>query len=510
VAGLFREGAKMEGDIKTDVLVYEYDQLNKQPGEELTHDEIIQLINNHQRTFVNKFIDDDRYYYGENSEIVDAEEPDDVTSPDNRIAIPYARTMTHTIKGYMYRPGLIRYRLNDPARQQDMDRISEIFRRNNEPIKNAEGGERQSKYGVNFELLWIDPDLNLRFSLVNPREVFPVYDYSIEKKMIAAIRYFVIDRELQKIATDMSTSTADSVEVVTYRVEVYYTNKTTIYDLKGDSLTLKEEKANFFGGEIPLIEYKNNTEIMSDHAPVKSLINGMDKVVSRALNEMDRFAFAYLVLKNYIFENEDDETEMSRKMTVLKDLRIFAPDENGDVKFLTKDIPDAFIKTMRDTFREDIQYHSGIPDFRDSSFGTSSGIAIQYKLIGFENLAANKESWYREGLEKRLSLIQNYLQFKENMTPGLDIEITFDRNIPENVKDSIENFTKVFGIISDETALGLLPFIRDINKEIEAMEAGKEDDDVMIPDGPDEAAEADEMIANMETQADEGDDDDEV
>ena len=54
-----------------------------------------------------------------------------------------------------------------------------------------------------------------------------------------------------------------------------------------------------------------------------------------------------------------------------------------------------------------------------------------------------------------------------------DIEISFKRNIPEDITNVTNLVNALKGTVSDATLLGLLPFVTDINAELEAVQAQK-------------------------------------
>ena len=55
-----------------------------------------------------------------------------------------------------------------------------------------------------------------------------------------------------------------------------------------------------------------------------------------------------------------------------------------------------------------------------------------------------------------------------------DIEIYFKRNIPEDTTAIINMINSLKGSVSDATLLAQLPFISDVNAELEALQAQKE------------------------------------
>jgi hypothetical protein len=55
-----------------------------------------------------------------------------------------------------------------------------------------------------------------------------------------------------------------------------------------------------------------------------------------------------------------------------------------------------------------------------------------------------------------------------------DIEIEFKRNVPEDITSTINMINSLKGSVSDATLLAQLPFISDVNAEVEAVAAQKQ------------------------------------
>jgi SPP1 family phage portal protein len=449
----------LKGDILNTNKVFKYPKIDTSKeliNNRLSSQKIIKLIEDHC-DFIDKFNENIDFYIGKN---ISLRQNIDKTTPDNDINIPYARTLTNTIKGYMYQSGLITYKLEDEVYQDNFNLLQEIFKDNKETLINSEHGEAQSKFGISFELMYLKENKNGKimpfFKVIDPQEVIPIYDYSIDSNLISAIRYYCTDNEDSK-------------------VEVYYKDIIEYFELKKNKkdvreLVFIEQKANYFF-DIPFNIFKNNDELQSDYEPVKGSIQLYDKILSDSANELDRFASAYLVMVNYIIGGNDEESK--DKIERFKKLRVFEIDKDGDVRFLTKNIPIDFFREIKDTIKNDILYHTQIPDFRDASFATISGIALKYKLIGFENLCAGKESYFREGLERRIRLIENFLKISIDQIILDKIVIKFTRNLPNNDIEEIDNFKKIDpdgGKVSKRTALSLLSFVSNVNDEIEAID----------------------------------------
>ena len=85
--------------------------------------------------------------------------------------------------------------------------------------------------------------------------------------------------------------------------------------------------------------------MMGDFEAVQPLIDAYDVLMSDSMNEFDRFAWAYLVLKGFQLSKNDVED--------IKFKRVFQNlDEKSAIEFLTKEIPTEFVKHMGDKREE--------------------------------------------------------------------------------------------------------------------------------------------------------------
>ena len=176
------------------------------------------------------------------------------------------------------------------------------------------------------------------------------------------------------------------------------------------------------------------------------------------MNDFQSFVDAYMVLKN-LDADEGDLAEMKRNRTILID-------GDSDVSYLTKNISDTQIENMLDNLNTSIRTISNSPDFSSEEFnsGVSSGVALQFKLVGFNNVASNIEAQMRKALEKRIDLLNAVLALTDTDTCVVDV--TFTHNLPNSISDSVTMVNGLRGLVSDETLLAQIPFIDDVAQEL--------------------------------------------
>ena len=74
-----------------------------------------------------------------------------------------------------------------------------------------------------------------------------------------------------------------------------------------------------------------------------------------------------------------------------------------------------------------------------------------------------------KAIQRRIELICNVLNLKATEAVWRDIKINFVRNLPVNLTELIQLINTLKGTVSDKTLLSQLPFITDVEAELEAV-----------------------------------------
>lgn len=382
----------------------------------------------------------------------------DITKPNNKTANPYASYITDTLVGYfMGEP--VSYNAEDKNLLQE---INMIFSYNDEADENAELAKDASIFGVAFEELYFsEDDKMIRFKRLDPKEIIPIYDKTIEENLIAVIRYYE-DYDFVKDKKSYIIEIIDDVEITRYRTTDTFS-----------SFTLLENYPHYFG-MVPVAIYENNEDQMGDFEKVIDLIDAYDKMESDTLNDFEYFVDAYLALYGFTADAEDIQQ--------MKQNRVLLMDEGTSAEWLIKSENDATTENMKNRLDNDIHKFAKCPNLSDEDFASNaSGVAIKFKLLGTENLTSIKERKFKKGLQQRLELIS---MINGLVRTGFDwraIEIIFTRNIPSNDTDIANMVNTLSGIVSDETLLAQIPFVEDVEAELKRVKQQKEEDKLTNP-----------------------------
>ena len=114
---------------------------------------------------------------------------------------------------------------------------------------------------------------------------------------------------------------------------------------------------------------------------------------------------------------------------------------------------------------------SACVDFSSETFtgGVSSGIAIQFKLSGMETRCGKIEAEMKKALQRRVEVISGVASLTLGEEIWRDIQINFVRNIPADEAAVINMINALKGTVSDATLLAQVPFVTDVQAELDAV-----------------------------------------
>ena len=197
--------------------------------------------------------------------------------------------------------------------------------------------------------------------------------------------------------------------------------------------------------------------------------------MSDRINDKEQFIDAVLVLYGALLG--DDEEEATEAQKQLRELKLLELPEDAKAEYLTRQMDENGVEILRKAIKEDIYNFSHVPNFMDENFaGNTSGVAMEYKLLGLEMITKVKERHYKKGLRKRIRLYCNYLNMKAILLEAGSIMAAFSRALPKNLQELSQIIANLQGNVSARTLLKLLPFVEDPDYEIEEVNKQKEED----------------------------------
>jgi len=415
--------------------------------EQAQFEEVIKyLINKHDGRWHQTLAN---YYEGKH-EILNRQMVDG-TKPNNRLVINLPGYIIDTITGYFMGSPVVY--TGDEAY---IEALTEVFESNDEQDHNSELAKEQGVKGAGYELLYTDAEANIKFVEVPRENMIYVESADVESTPLMAIRIYKVEN-------------IDGTEKEYY--DVYTDSEVIVYEMINDNRQrglVERDRWEHYFGEVPVVQYKNNKELLGDFESVLTLIDAYNIAQSDSINNLEYFADAYLKMTGAGLDSEQVKTMKENRVIIL-------PDKEADVSWLIKNVDETSVESIKDRLREDIHTISKVPDLTADEFGTAlSGVAISYRLYNLEALCATKERKFKKGLQRRIKLITNILNKQGKQWDYKDIEIKFSRAMPKNVKEIAEVIGLLDGRVDRETLLSWLPNIDDPALILEKLEEEKE------------------------------------
>ncbi|MBR2493501.1 MAG: phage portal protein [Paludibacteraceae bacterium] len=380
----------------------------------------------------------------------------DPSKPCNKTVTNYCQDITDSYCGYIATPGHITY--SAPSDDIDITDIMDTLKYNDYQDNDAEFLLNALQHGVAAELMFTDPDSKVRFRQIDPRTCFGVYDDSLTGDLMYFVRMYKL---------------SDWDDSDTYCVDVYDSANITHYTMHGMSAeitlaldTTKKPEPHYFSQCPANIFYLKDEKSIFDC--IMSNQDTYNALLSAEVDDYEAFCDAYLTLEG----GELDPDQVAE----MKANRVLQLPEGCKASWLTKQPNDTQIENILKRLHTSIYRTAKCVDFSSESFttGVSSGIAIAFKLTGMETKAGKIEAVMKKALQRRVELICGVASLKLGEEVFRDIVIDFKRNVPADETSQVNKINALRGLVSDETLLGMVTEVEDVEQELVKIEAQKQ------------------------------------
>ena len=414
---------------------------------ELTPELLYKMINHFNLMVVPK-LEKYKNYYDGIQEILKKKYSDE-SKPCNKTVINYCKNITDSYNGYLATPGHISY-----SSESDITDIMDILRYNDFESQDSQLIHTALIHGVAHELMFIDSDAKTRFKLIDPLTCFGIYDNSLTADLLYFVRFYKMN--------DWDDKDQD------YALDVYNDKSVKHYIMRGfESFPVFQSEEPHYFGQCPAnILVMPNEESIFDC--IMSEQDSINELLSAEIDDYAAVCDAYLVIED---AELDDET-----VKTMKENRVLQLPVGAKAYWLTKAANDAQVENILKRLHESIYRTSACVDFSSDSFtgGVSSGIAIQFKLSGMETRAGLIEAEAKKALQRRIEILCGVASLKLGEEVFRDIKIAFKRNVPADMTQVSQMINSFRGLVSDETLLGQVDFVTDVQKELERVNEQKE------------------------------------
>ena len=355
--------------------------------------------------------------------------------PNNLLRAPFPRYITEVHTGYFLGiPPALAY-----GEAAAGERYAALSRDLDLPHLYFDLGRDLSICGAGFALVWAERS-GVRVCRCDPCDCFAIRSGDAGAPLLAAVRLLAGGKGETR--------------------GVLYTAERLIpFVWDGTGVTLGTAEENLLH-TIPLLSFYNNCQGMGDFEMVTGLVDAYNVLLSGALDDMQSVANAFLALYGMQGTTQKDIDNANRT-------RILSLSEGGRAEFVVKNLNHEALGQLETNLRRSILQLSMTPDLCDEHFaGNSSGVALQYKLWGIEQVRAAKERTFTDGLRGLLAV----LTAGERLM-GRNIDLTggtaaFYKNLPQDNTALAETLLSLSPVLSAQTILENLPWVTDVQEEL--------------------------------------------
>lgn len=387
---------------------------------------------------------------------------------DNRLVCNHAKDISDTASSYF---------IGNPVSyksESDITALTDALEIAGADEVDGDNGLELSIYGLAYEYIYVkENETCLSIKNVSAENTFMVKDDSIEENELFAVYYYV--------KKDDTNTKPDR-----YMATVLTPNYKYELDIQNDKTILQEtteKPVPHYMGEIPIIEYLNNKLAIGDFELQIPLIDAYNALMSDRVTDKEQFIDAILAIYGTLLADDEIEDENGEKkdgmeaaIKQLKKRKVLEVPDGAKAEYLTRTFDESGVEILKKAIEQDIHKFSHIPCMTDESFGGNvSGVAMEFKLLGMENITKIKTRYYRKGLRKRIKIFCNFLSLQGKQVAPTGITMTFTRALPKNLLEISQIVSNLWGKVSKKTLLSQVPFVQNVDDELAAVEKEAEE-----------------------------------
>jgi SPP1 family phage portal protein len=306
-------------------------------------------------------------------------------------------------------------RKDDDRINNAVDEFNDYLTDANKQEKDIKAGEWQSATGTSFKAVqFANGDIPFRIVAPTPMNTFVIYSQSTEEPLLAIQELKDADGQMYKLC---------------------YTDS---YECKIVNGEVRDWKLHGFGG-IPIVEFPNNHERISDIELVIGLLDAINTMQSNRMDGVEQFVQFWIK-----FVNCDIDPETFEKMKISHALTVKSNNEQNksDVDIMTQELNQTECQVAKDDLWDNAQSILAIPTRESQNSGGDTQGAVSLRAgWDFSKTRAKQKDPIIKTSEKRLAkVILNVIRIKDH-----DLGLTardFDVQINHSPLDNLYTKTQ--------------------------------------------------------------------
>ena len=268
-------------------------------------------------------------------------------------------------------------RKDDEQINKSVDELNDFMSDANKQEKDIKSGEWQSATGTSFKAIQRkNGDVPLRIVSPSPLNTFVIYNRGTEEPILAVQELKDENGQRYKLAF----SNTMSFKIVNSNVV--------------------EKKLHTYG-EIPIVEYPNNHERISDIELVISMLDAINNMQSNRMDGIEQFVQAWIKFVNCEVDEEQFAKMKMNRALVVKSIN---KDNKSDVDVMTQELNQTQCQVAKDDLWDNALSILAIPTKQSNTGGDTQGAVQLRNGWDFSKTRAKLKDPIVKSAEKRLAV----------------------------------------------------------------------------------------------------------
>lgn len=353
-------------------------------------------------------------------------------------------------------------RKDDKTINKAVDMLNDFMADANKQEKDIKAGEWQSATGTSFKAIQPKDNGDIPFRIVapTPMNTFVIYNENTEEPILAVQELKDIDGNHYKMAFS---------ETMSFRIE---------------NSNVVETKLHTYG-QIPIVEFPNNHERISDIELVIGMLDAINNMQSNRMDGVEQFVQYWVKFINCDIDKETfEQMKMSHALAVKSNNK----DNKADVEIMTQELNQTQCQVAKEDLWDNTLSILAIPNKQGNTGGDTQGAVELRNGWDFSKTRAKLKDPVVKTAEKRLAMVVlNVLRLagKDLKLSIRDFDVQINHSPQDNMYTKAQTLTvllqsgihplvaiKTVGLWGDAEKTFLLskPYIDNIYKTIDDVE----------------------------------------
>lgn len=358
-----------------------------------------------------------------------------------------------------------------------VDKFNSYMRAINKSAKDIECGQWQSAVGTGYKAIQMsgDKELPVRLTVPTPMNTFVIYSRITDEALVSVQELKNVDGETYLLCFTTSHE---------YRIQ----NSKLLGLGYNNSGEVVFSKLHAFGG-IPIVEYPNNPERISDIELVITMLDAINNMQSNRMDAIEQFVQSWVKFINCEIDGKSFE-----EMKQMGALAVNSTgDKNADVDIISQELKQSEAQVSKDDIWNNVLSISAIPNKQGNASGDTQGAVELRNGWDFSKQRARMKDPFVVEAERKIDRIAlNIIRIRGNndcpLKP-LDFDVQINHSPTDNMQVKAQSLQmllsagihplialKVVGLFPDSEKTYNLskPYMDVLYKTIDMVEDAKE------------------------------------